>query len=212
MDLYKSRDNVYKTIDLRSASLPAEMTCMLDVIGGTQSTTATPARCDCAGGGLRTTSPPGGGPPDGGACPVSCNGSPAGHGIPGPRREEVYFSEEVLRQTLGRCRTRSPRSAGGVAADGASGDPSSLVDATSSVSHAAVSRQVSPSSSPPPPGFLLGKGGQATQQPPQLPLGTFRGCFSPYSTTATNEGKVYEAQGPRRPLAPNRVNPSARTS
>lgn len=203
MDLYKSRDNVYKTIDLRSVSLPGEMTCMLDVIVGTPSTTATPARCDCVGGGGLRMSPSGG--PDG-ACPVSCNGSPAGHGIPGPGRDEVYFSEEVLRQTLGRCRTRSPRPAGGVAVGGASGNPSPLVDATSTVSHASVSRQVSPSSSPP-PSFLSDKG-QATQQPPPPALGTFRGYFSPYPTPATNEEKVYEAQGPRRQLAPN---PSTRT-
>lgn len=206
MDLYKSRDNVYKTIDLRSSSLPAEMTCMLDVIGGTpSSTTATPARCDCvggvggvAGGGLRMS--PSGACLDG-AFPVSCNGSPAGHG-------EVYFSEEVLRQTLGRCRTRSPRSAGG-AGGAAGGDPSPLVDATSTVNHASVSHQVSPSSSPT-PSFLLGKGQTVQQQPPVAPLGTFRGYFSPYPSPATNEEKVYEAtQGPRRQLAPN---PGARTS
>lgn len=111
MDLYKSRDNIYKTIDLRSAQLPAEMTCMLDVIGVTPS-----------GPGMEgmRASPALGGPM------VACSRLPGRASVAPLGPEEVYFSEELLRQTLGRCRACSgprPADRGTPAADGTSGVP-----------------------------------------------------------------------------------------
>lgn len=113
MDLYKSRDNIYKTIDLRSAQLPAEMTCMLDVIGVTPS----------SGPGMEgmRASPALGGPT------VACSRLPGRASVAPLGPEEVYFSEELLRQTLGRCRAcsgpRPPADRGATAADGTPGVP-----------------------------------------------------------------------------------------